>query len=99
MEALEIISSQYACVRMSEDDFAALEQIVQVMDASLDDSRDLVTLNVEFHQFIVDCADLSVLPSFMDRVLDQWQRLRRHYLDNVFARRVEGRPAGTLAAS
>jgi len=89
LEALEIISSQHACVRMSEDDFAALEEIVRGMDASLDDLETWSKLNVEFHQFIVDCADLSVLPSLMSRVLDQWQRLRRHYLDNVLARRAE----------
>ncbi len=87
LEALEIISSQHACVRMSDDDFAALETLVQIMDESLDDLDSWSRLNVEFHQFIVDCAGLSVLPSLMDRVLDQWQRLRRHYLDSVFAHR------------
>ena len=87
LEALEIISSQHACVRMSDDDFDALEDLVQRMDESLADLDAWSRLNVEFHQFIVDCANLSLLPSLMSRVLDQWQRLRRHYLDSVFARR------------
>ena len=89
LEALEIISSQHACVRMSDDEFATLEEMVRAMDESLTDLETWSKLNVEFHQFIVDCADLSLLPSLMGRVLDQWQRLRRHYLDSVLARRAE----------
>ena len=89
LEAMEIISSQHACLRMSDDQFATLEQMVRAMDESLDDLETWSKLNVEFHQFIVDCADLSLLPLLMGRVLDQWQRLRRHYLDSVFARRAK----------
>jgi DNA-binding GntR family transcriptional regulator len=89
LEALEIISSQHACLRMSDEDFATLEAMAQTMDESLDDLESWSRLNAEFHQFIVECAGLSVLPSLMDRVLDQWQRLRRHYLDSVLAQRAK----------
>lgn len=87
LEALEIISSRHACLRMDEEDFAHMESLLQRLDANLDDLDVWSDANVELHQFIVDCAGLTLAPAMMAQVLDQWQRFRRHYLDDVFAGR------------
>ena len=41
--------------------------------------------NVRLHQFICDCAGMTLLPTMLQQVLDHWQRLRRHYLEDVMA--------------
>lgn len=88
LEALEIISGQRACIRMTDGDFAHLETLLRRMDADLDDLDQWSEANVDLHKFIVERADLSLIPAMMAQVLDQWQRFRRHYLDDVFAWRV-----------
>jgi DNA-binding GntR family transcriptional regulator len=87
LEALEIISSQHACQRMDDADFAHLRALLLHMDDCLDDLDAWSDANVAFHQYVVDKADLALVPAMMSQVLDQWQRFRRHYLDDVFAGR------------
>ena len=89
LEALEIISGQHACVRMDDEDFVSMKSLLQRMDANLENLDLWSDANVELHRFIVDCAGLTLIPTMMAQVLDQWQRFRRYYLDDVFAGRVE----------
>lgn len=87
LESLEIISSQHACQRMGEEHLAHLEALLHRMDDSLDDLDAWSDANVKYHQYIVDNSGLSLVPAMLSQVLDQWQRFRRHYLDDVFAGR------------
>ncbi len=88
LEAYEVISSRLACQRMSEDDFAALAQMLKRMDSQLDDVEAWSVANVQLHRFLVECAGLTLLPPLMDAALDHWQRFRRRYLHEVFLRRM-----------
>jgi DNA-binding GntR family transcriptional regulator len=88
LEAYEVISSRLACVRMSEEDFTALGQMLQRMDSQLVDVEAWSISNVQLHRFLVECAGLTLLPPRMEAVLDHWQRFRRCYLHEVFLRRI-----------
>ncbi len=88
LEALEIICSQHACQRMVKSDFTGLEQMLRKMDELVDDLDAWSQANVEWHRLIAARAELALAPAMMDQMLDQWQRLRRHCLEDVFARRV-----------
>lgn len=88
LEAYEVISSRRACVRMSEEDFSAMAQMLKRMDSQLEDVDAWSAANVQLHRFIVECAGLTLLPSLMDIALDHWQRFRRCYLHEVFRQRI-----------
>jgi DNA-binding GntR family transcriptional regulator len=87
--AMEIISSRAACLRMSEDDFQEMEGLLRQMDEQLQDPETWSRLNVDLHLFISDRAGMSLVPELFRQVADHWNRLRRHYLDDVFAHRIQ----------
>lgn len=89
LEAFEVISSQAACRRMDDADFHTMETLLRTMDDHVDDLERWSEDNVRLHQFICDCAGMTLMPPMMQQVLDHWQRLRRHYLDDVMARTVQ----------
>lgn len=89
LEAFEVISSQAACQRMDDGDFQSMETLLRTMDAHVDDLEQWSEDNVRLHQFICDRAGMTLIPPMMQQVLDHWQRLRRHYLDDVMARTVQ----------
>lgn len=89
LEAFEIISSRRATVRMHDDDLAALEQMLKRMDRHVGDLEAWSQANVEWHRLIMQFGDLTMVPAMLDQALDQWQRLRQTYLEDVFVRRVE----------
>lgn len=88
LEALELISGRAACRRMSEADFAHLEALLLEMDQLESNLDQWSEANVRLHQFICDCAAMPLVKSMLNRVLDQWNRLRSSYLSDVFAQRV-----------
>ncbi len=88
LEAYEVISSRLAALRMDEEKFVALEQMLQSMDAQVLDVDAWSAANVQMHRFIVECAGLALLPPLMDAAMDHWQRFRRRYLNEVFLRRI-----------
>jgi DNA-binding GntR family transcriptional regulator len=88
MEALEVISGRAACLRMSDDSLAEMESHLHAMDALTTDSDRFSKENVRLHQFICERAGTPLVDRLMDRVLAHWDRLRRHYLQDVFERRV-----------
>lgn len=89
LEAMEVISGQHACVHMSDDDLDQVARMLEKMDEHVHDLERWSNENVELHRFICRRAQLTLVPTIMEQALDNWQRLRRHYLDDVFARRVE----------
>ena len=88
LAALEVLSSRAACVRMTDDDFAAMRTMLQRMDALVDDPEAWSQANVELHQFLAACAAMVLVPAMMSRALEHWQRFRRYFLEEVFARRI-----------
>jgi DNA-binding GntR family transcriptional regulator len=88
LAALELISGRAACQNMSKDDFARMEVMLREMDRLQADLDAWSAANVRLHQFICDCAGMPLVKSTLTKVLDHWDRLRRHYLNDVFAHRV-----------
>jgi DNA-binding GntR family transcriptional regulator len=88
LEALELISGRAACKRMSKADYARMEAILQEMDGLEGDLEAWSDANMRLHQFICDCADMPLVKSTLTKALDHWNRLRRYYLNDVFAHRV-----------
>jgi len=88
LEALELISGRAACRQMSAADFAQFETLVREMDSLTSDLDAWSEANARLHQFICDCAAMPLVKSTLNRVLDQWSRLRSYYLNDVFAHRV-----------
>ncbi|MFN8445278.1 MAG: GntR family transcriptional regulator [Caldilineaceae bacterium] len=88
LEALELISGRSACRRMSKEEFAQLEVLLHEMDGLTSDLDAWSAANAQLHQFICDCAAMPLVKSTLNRVLDQWNRLRSYYLNDVFSHRV-----------
>ena len=88
LEALEIISSQSACRRMSEIDFAEMELLLRRMDAEVEHPEQWSQGNLQLHQFICDQAGMSLVKEFFLRIGDHWDRLRRYYLKDVSVHRI-----------
>jgi len=80
MEALELLAARSAVTRIDDAGVAALRAIVAAMDAATaaGDHRAWSDGNARFHRAIVDAADLPLVRDFTDRVLADWERLRRH---------------------
>ena len=88
MEALEVISGRAACLCMSEDSLVEMENRLRNMDTLVTDSERFSQENARLHQFICERAGTPLVSRLKDRVLAHWDRLRRHYLQDVFERRV-----------
>jgi DNA-binding GntR family transcriptional regulator len=88
MEALEVISGRAACLHMSEDSLAEMENRLRDMDELVVDPERFSQENARLHQFVCERAGTPLVSRMMDKVLAHWDRLRRHYLQDVFERRV-----------
>jgi DNA-binding GntR family transcriptional regulator len=88
MEALEVISGRAACLHMSDDSLIEMENHLRAMDALVTDSDRFSQENAHLHQFICERAGTPLVARLMDKVLAHWDRLRRHYLQDVFEHRV-----------
>ena len=89
LEATEVISSRAACERMSDEDLIELEQLISAMDAIIDNPERWSIENIRMHQFICERSGTRLAGEVMLKTLDQWNRIRRYYLDEVFSSRLE----------
>jgi DNA-binding GntR family transcriptional regulator len=90
LETIEVVSSRYACLHMTENERVTLRDSVTKMD-ELVRTRDAEAWSQEnrrFHQIICDRAGTRLLASVMTKVLDHWDRLHRVFLKEVFADRL-----------
>lgn len=87
-ESLELISGRAACRRMSDHDLHEVEAVLKRMDDLVDDPEAWSVANVELHRLICERAGTKLAGQLLDRVLSQWDRLRRFFLQEVFAQRV-----------
>ena len=88
LTALEDISGRAACQRMSPAEFEELEALLKQMDQDVGDLDLWSQDNVKLHQLICQWAGMSLTQILMERVVDHWDWLRRHYLEEVFTNRV-----------
>ncbi len=88
LEHLEIISSRAACRVMSDDDLQQLADMIEQMEASVTDPSKWSRDNKAMHLFICSCAKTTLIHKMMEKVLDHWDRLRLHYLNDVFGNRI-----------
>lgn len=88
LEALEIICSRTACQRMSDAELQTLADLIHQMDASVHDPERWSQENRQLHLFICECARTRLILKMMQNVLDHWNRLRLHYLKDVFGSRI-----------
>ncbi len=89
LEHLEIISSRAACRVMSDDDLRQLAEMVDQMESSIDDPDKWSSENKAMHLFICQRANTTLVQKMMEKVLDHWDRLRLHYLNDVFGNRIQ----------
>jgi DNA-binding GntR family transcriptional regulator len=88
LEALEVISSRAACDRMKKTEFEEMEKILRRLD-TLGDNAEWSQENTHLHSSICDWAETILIKSLMNKVLDQWDRLRNYYLKDVLIHRVD----------
>src|ERR1700728_3735818 len=88
LETMEVVSGRAACQHMSEAEFDALEAILLKMDSLISDPELWSQENRHFHSFICEKSGTRLVGALMNKVLDHWDRLRRYFLKDVFARRL-----------
>ena len=89
LETMEAICARAACHCMTETEIAKLDDLVQQMDATMDDPENWSKLNKAFHLLICDYAHTGLIKEMMRKVLDHWDRLRVYYMKDVLGLRVK----------
>src|SRR4028118_1570682 len=90
MEGLELVATRTAAQRLTSADRQRLDERVEAMDRAVesDAHNQWSDLNTEFHLAIVRIADMPMLQEMTERVLNQWDRVRRYYLKDVLVFRL-----------
>jgi DNA-binding GntR family transcriptional regulator len=91
LEGLETMSARAAAAAAPAAELAALEKLVVAMDRALDRRRQdaWAELNTEFHLAIGRLSGMPMVNQMLQRALDHWDRVRRHFFTGVFSRRAE----------
>ncbi len=89
LEALEVISSRTACVRMSPADLKEMEHMLRRMDEFHENVEQWSRENEHLHDWICERAGTVLVRNLMENVLDQWDRLRLYYVKDVFIHRID----------
>ncbi len=89
LEALEVVSCRAACRRMSDKDIHTMEAMVRAMDTLTEKPEDWSQENQRFHQALCDWGQTTIVKNLMFNVMAQWNRLRHHYLKDVFLKRLD----------
>ncbi len=89
LETAEIISGRMACASICEDTLCDVEKQLSEMDRMLDDPDGWSEENKRFHMMICECSGALLTKDILARMLLHWDRLRRHYLDDVFGKRID----------
>ncbi len=89
LESVEVICGRAACLQMSEQEMETLAALVAQMDTSVDNPEKWSAENKEFHLLIGEYSRSTLAKEVLRKVLDHWDRLRFHYLKNVFGLRIK----------
>jgi DNA-binding GntR family transcriptional regulator len=91
LEALEIISGRAACETLDDTRIAELAQMVEGMTQLFNTPDAWSEANKQFHQAICAGAGMRLVGKMLSVALDHWDRLRCHYLEEVFGQRIHDR--------
>ncbi len=85
LESLERTAFLAAATKATQEDLAALEQLVEEMDVALfnKDHGGWLKSNIAFHREIAEMASMPLLVDFTNRVLDEWERISHFYFEHV----------------
>lgn len=81
-QALELLAAQLACARRTEDDLAAMEDILRRTDRVLDDGGNIGALDTEFHIALVAATHNSVLVRVLNAFYCLSASRRRAWFEN-----------------
>jgi DNA-binding GntR family transcriptional regulator len=88
LEALEVICGRRACICMSDEELAELAAVVTEMDGLLGDPENWSRKNRQFHLMICQFSHVQLIERMLENALDHWDRLRLHYVSDVFQPRM-----------
>ncbi len=88
LESLQVIVWRYACLHATPQDLGALEKRLREMDAQSNSPAIWSFSNEQFHEFLCETCGLSVTLHLLRLAHDQWRRLHRQMLSEVFAKRL-----------
>jgi DNA-binding GntR family transcriptional regulator len=91
MEGLEIVAAREAASRLRPEDAAELQAMLRAMDEALGGGayEKWSELNSRFHLAISAITGMPLLRDMTERVLGQWDRVRRHYFEGVLVPRAD----------
>lgn len=85
MEGLELVATRTAAQRLTPADVQQLHELLNKMDQAMQSEahHQWADLNTQFHTAIVSMSGMPMLQEMSQRVLNQWDRVRRYYLKGV----------------
>jgi DNA-binding GntR family transcriptional regulator len=89
LESIEVTCGRIAAQSMTEEELNKLEDIINGMDGFIDSPAEWSIENRHLHIFICECAQSTLMKKIMHKTFDHWDRLRRHYLRDVFGKRID----------
>jgi DNA-binding GntR family transcriptional regulator len=89
LEGLEAVSTRAVARRAQATDFTALDRLAVDMDRALAEGRpnEWAELNTRFHLAIGRLCGMPMLEQMLQRALDHWERVRRHFFNGVLSHR------------
>ncbi len=88
LESLEVICSRTACRCMSDNEMDKLAEVINRMDDNVNSPEQWSQDSKQLHLFVCKCAKNVLTMKMTQKVLDHWDRLRLHYLKDVFGYRI-----------
>ncbi|WP_026370570.1 GntR family transcriptional regulator [Kallotenue papyrolyticum] len=90
MEGLEMVATRAAAQRLTPDALQHLTTLLQAMDQAVANQAydEWSELNTQWHSAVVQIAGMPMLQEMTERVLNQWDRVRRYYLKGVLVHRM-----------
>jgi DNA-binding GntR family transcriptional regulator len=89
LDSIEVVCSRIACCIMTAQQLDELSDLIQRMDSSIHDADQWSQENKELHLLICTYAHATIAKKMMQKMLDHWDRLRLHYLQDVFGHRIK----------
>ncbi len=88
LASLELICGRAACLKMGPDDLAWLERQVAEMAECAYDPEAWALRNRDLHLFIAQRSGHRLAARLLRTTFDHWNRIRRHFVREVFIRRI-----------